>query len=560
MDESEAPLAPVAGFAESVHDSAIVMAILDDRDVMVYANRAFAVHLGLDDPNTLVGKPPVPAWTTDADKAAQAALEQRVRDHGPSTLTLKFNDERAVTFYLEPRHAARRIVVALADGPMPVASHERLNQLDPLTGLGNRLLFETRLRDWTAADTGQPGAVIMLDLDRFKQVNDTLGHLAGDELLTLVARRMRSVTRAEDTLVRLGGDEFAVLQTQGVQPDGARSLAARLVSLMSSAFLIDGHQVNTGASVGIAMLGAGTDKPADLLKHADLALYEAKRLGRSRFCFFEAKLARRALGRRQIELDLRRALGLRQLSLLYQPQHSILDQTITGFEALIRWEHPVRGVVSPVEFIPLAEEIGEINAIGEWVIHTACKEAMTWGGAQSVAVNVSPLQFENDDIVAIVRRALATTGLAPERLELEITEGTLMGESEAVLQRLWTIKDMGVGIAMDDFGTGYASLSYLNSFPFTKIKIDKSFIQAKQSPRSKALVEAIVKMGASLGMVTIAEGVETLAQYEEIARGGCATVQGYYIAKPMPPEAIAEYLRSLTIVRLTQKQALELSL
>lgn len=388
-------------------------------------------------------------------------------------------------------------------------------------------------------------AVIMIDLDRFKKINDTLGHGAGDTLLKLVAKRILSATRDNDTVIRMEGDEFVVLHTIGFQPIGAISVAKRIVELMSRSFLIEGQQTNIGASVGIAALNHGTDNIADLLKHADLALYAAKAAGRGIVKFFEPALAQRAMDRRNLEIDLSRALGLKEFVLMYQPQVNMADGTLQGFEALIRWHNPKRGLVSPADFIPLAEQTGEINAIGEWTLRTACKEAMSWDGNFSVAVNVSPIQFENESIVDIVRNALIATGLAPERLELEITEGVMMKDYETAQKHLWAIKKMGVGIAMDDFGTGYSSLSYLNSFPFSKIKIDQSFVRGESSPKSRALVQAIISLGASLKMTTIAEGVETKEQFDELAAGGCQSAQGYLISRPIATPAIAGFISDL---------------
>ncbi|MFD2191734.1 EAL domain-containing protein [Pistricoccus aurantiacus] len=539
---------------KSLEQASVGVAMLDERGRVAYANPAFASQLNLGEPRQLVGTAPLEYWAHGASAGERMALKIRLESDTAAVVALQVGDNRTTTLYLTAGDGPRRLVLSLPDWPLTgQVSQTPSIWLDPLTELGNRLLYDEQVRHWERLKRDEQfPAVILLDLDRFKQVNDTLGHATGDELLKLAARRMRSVTRESDKLIRLGGDEFAVLQTRGVQPDGARSVASRLVELMQRPFLIKGHQINSGASVGVAILGHGTEKPEELLKHADLALYEAKRQGRSRLCFFEPTLEHRALERRSLELDLRRALALRQFSLLYQPQKSLSGNRISGFEALIRWDHHERGRVSPMDFIPLAEEIGEIHHIGEWVMRTACREAMTWSEELNVAVNVSPVQFENDDIVSIVAKALETSGLAPERLELEITESTLLGNSEAVMKRLWAIRALGVGIAMDDFGTGYASLSYLNSFPFSKLKIDRTFLQqAEQSPRAKALMRSILAMGKSLGMATVAEGVETLDQYEELSRGGCTTAQGYYIAKPMAPETIEDYMRSSSAAPLT---------
>nr|WP_299379681.1 EAL domain-containing protein [uncultured Halomonas sp.] len=531
--------------AESVDAAAAGIAILDEQNSVVYANAAFATQLRLADSTPLIGTSPLSSWTHSASEQERHTLEDHIHGSGSSVVSLRVAENITTTLYLDDRREGRRIVMVIDDWPMSDAPRNVIAQLDALTGLANRTMYDKYIQD--LCDIGEESAgsaVVLLDMDRFKQVNDTWGHATGDTLLTLAAKRMRSAIRSNDTLIRLGGDEFVILQTQSKQPDGAQTVAERLVELLQRPFLIDGQQINSGVSIGVAVLGQGTSDPQELLKHAELALYEAKRLGRSRYCFFESNLESSALERCNLELDLRRALCLRQFSLLYQPQKSLSDDSISGFEALIRWDHPVRGRVSPVDFIPLAEELGEIHAIGEWVMRTACQQATTWEGKQIVAVNVSPLQFNDDHIVTVVREALQASGLAPQRLEVEITESTLMHNTEEVMQRLWAIKKMGVAIAMDDFGTGYASLSHLSSFPFSKLKIDKSFIQANQTPRAKALMEAILAMGTSLGMKTIAEGVETLDQYKDLARGGCTTAQGYYIAKPMAPENIAHFMRS----------------
>jgi predicted signal transduction protein with EAL and GGDEF domain len=340
----------------------------------------------------------------------------------------------------------------------------------------------------------------------------------------------------------MDGDQFVVLHTIGLQPDGAESVAKRIVELISRPFLIDGQQVNIGASIGIAALNYGTNNTIDLLKHAELALYEAKTAGFGNVKIFDPALVRLATERYQLEIDLRRALGLKEFMLMYQPQVKISNGALQGFEALIRWHHPTRGMVSPANFIPLAEETGDILAIGEWTLRTACKEALNWDGDYTVSVNVSPIQFENEKLVDIVRNTLASTGLPPARLELEITEGVLMKNQEHAQKILWAIKSMGVGIAMDDFGTGYSSLSYLNSFPFSKLKIDQSFVRVENSSKSRALVQAIINLGENLDMKTIAEGVETEEQLYELASSGCMEVQGYLISRPIAAKAIAEFI------------------
>lgn len=418
---------------------------------------------------------------------------------------------------------------------------------DHLTGLGNRLRYQQALAEWSPGGSDASAlAVLMIDLDRFKNVNDTLGHGAGDELLKIVASRLRAASREEDVLIRVGGDEFAILHTTGFQPDGAESVANRVVDLMSRPFLVQGHQVNIGASVGISVLNVTTRDRDDLLKHADLALYDAKASGKGTHRLFSNALADAAEFRRSIEIDLRRAVGLKEMELVYQPQLDIGGKKIIGFEALIRWNHPTRGVVPPLDFIPLAEEIGEIHTIGDWVLRTACAEARNWPGDLTIAINVSALQFEKETFVERISNALKVNELAPSRLELEITESVLMSQSKEVRSRLWEIKDMGISVAMDDFGTGYSSLSYLNSFPFSKIKIDQSFVRGEQTSKTKALVSAILSLGKALDMTTIAEGVETSAQLDELASQGCMEGQGYFIGKPMPADTIEHYLATYT--------------
>ena len=523
------------------------IAIVDDDNVITYSNTTFARRLNIDT---------LPRRLTDialAEARSRDLLEWQLRDIGESALTIEIAPGRSLTLYIGARRDGQRLVIAAIGWPhRDESTLDLAAQLDPLTGFGNRLMYAERLREFEALGA-RYAAVLVIDLDHFKQVNDTLGHGAGDELLVLVAQRIRASTRGNDTLIRLGGDEFVILIPDEKRREGLEALARRLVDLLGRPFLVDGHQINIGASIGIATLMGDSAQLQDLLRHADLALYEAKHQGRAGHYVFQSHLEQRAFDRRDFEVDLRRALGLRQFTLHYQPQTSMREQRVIGFEALIRWEHPTRGRVSPLEFIPLAEELGEIASIGRWVIRQACQQAMTWGDERlSVAVNVSPAQFADDTIVDVVRDALAHSGLAPARLELEITEGLFLEESESIMRRLWAIQELGVAIAIDDFGTGYASLGYLNSFPFSKIKIDKSFIQAEPSPRAKALISGILAMGSNLGMATTAEGIETLEQYRQLEHEGCNLAQGYYIARPMPAEQIADFLGQF---RLSAAQA-----
>jgi diguanylate cyclase (GGDEF)-like protein len=528
--------------------SSIGFAVITEDGVVACANSAFCEMLAISAPESIVGRSLV-EYVVSHFHSTIADLSQALKCPDAANVQLRLErDSEPLALQIASVDSGLRMLVA-AQLPKPAVDSTALNTFshrDPLTGIGNRMCLNDVITHWHPRGPDALSlAVIMIDLDRFKKVNDALGQGAGDTLLKLVAKRIQSATRDDDTVVRMGGDEFVVLHTIGLQPIGAESVAKRIVELMSRPFLIDGKQVNIGASVGIAALNFGTDNITDLLKHAEFALYEAKAAGRGTVRFFEPALALQAMERHNLEVDLRRALGLKEFILMYQPQVNMTDGALQGFEALIRWQNPARGLVSPVDFILLAEETGEIHAIGEWTLRTACKEAMSWDGNFSVAVNVSPIQFENERIVDIVRNVLASTRLPPERLELEITEGVLMKDFDNALKQLWEIKSLGVGIAMDDFGTGYSSLSYLNSFPFSKIKIDQSFVRGENSPKSRALVQAIISLGASLSIMTIAEGVETKEQYDQLATDGCLAAQGYLISRPIPTMAIADFIFNL---------------
>ncbi len=418
---------------------------------------------------------------------------------------------------------------------------------DSLTGLCNRELFEKRVT--AALPNGEPAgeapagengrrdlAVMLIDLDRFKTVNDTLGHPIGDALLRLVAKRLLSLVRQDDLVARLGGDEFAILVSPSLGQGAMEILARRIVDVIGRPYLVDGHLVNVGASIGIAVSPRHGRDYNQLMRSADLALYSVKNAGRSSYQVFEPTMDVRALARRSLEIDLRRAQALGELELYYQPQIDLETNTVVGFEALLRWRHPERGLVSPVDFIPLAEEIGLILSLGEWVLREACLEATRWPSEVSVAVNVSPHQFEDSGrLVDMVGKALSWSGLPGHRLEIEITESVLLRNESSVLAALHRIREMGVRVAMDDFGTGYSSLSQLNSFPFDKIKIDRSFVKESGDVSTQnAIIRAIAALGVSLGMTTIAEGVETTDQLARIRAEGCTSVQGYLFSKPVP--------------------------
>ncbi len=451
-------------------------------------------------------------------------------------------------------------VIAIAHKPMAgggwVATHQDITELqrieaqvthlahhDALTGLPNRTTLRMRIEEaLSCIARGEDVAVMCLDLDRFKAVNDTLGHPAGDELLKTVAKRLRSCVSEADTIARLGGDEFAIIQVAGEQPQDATALAQRVCDVVKRPFNLDGHQVVVGTSVGIAM-APGDGEDADLLiKNADMALYGAKSDGRGAFSFFEPEMDARVKKRRDLELDLRKGLELGQFELHYQPLQRVETREISGFEALLRWRHPERGLVSPADFIPLSEEIGLIVPLGEWVIRQACADASQWPDHVKVAVNVSPVQFKSGNLVSLVMSALAGSGIEPNRLEVEITESVLLLDSESTLSTLHQLRSLGVRIAMDDFGTGYSSLSYLRSFPFDKIKIDGSFIKdLDNSEDAAAIVRAVAGLGASLGMTTTAECVETEEQMNKVVAEGYGEIQGYFFSPPRPASEVADF-------------------
>ena len=417
---------------------------------------------------------------------------------------------------------------------------------DSLTNLPNRTMFRIEIEQaLKRTQRGESVAVLCLDLDYFKSVNDTLGHPIGDALLCAVADRLRGCVRENDVVARLGGDEFALVQVGTEQPNSSTMLAQRLIDELSTPYEINGHQIVIGASVGIAIAPADGNDADQIIKNADMALYRAKGDGRGRYRFFEADMDAKMQARRTLEIDLRRALVKGEFELHYQPLVNVKANEITGFEALVRWRHPDRGMISPGDFIPLAEEIGLIIPLGDWVLNQACSDAASWPSPIRVAVNLSPNQFKNPDLAHNVFRALAKSKLAPHRLELEITETVLLQDSEMTLATLHQLRNMGVRISMDDFGTGYSSLSYLRSFPFDKIKIDQSFIRDLATRDDSAvIVRAVTTIGNSLGISTTAEGVEDSSQLERLKDEGCTEVQGFFLGKPLPIKETMSLLES----------------
>ncbi len=416
---------------------------------------------------------------------------------------------------------------------------------DSMTGLANRVLLRDRLEQALGRMLEQESrlAVLYVDLDCFKDVNDALGHPVGDALLRMAAERLRACAREGDTVARLGGDEFAIIQDSIRDDEQASDLAKRIAEVIGAPFQVEGHDVTVSASIGIAVAPRDGADPDTLLKFADMALYAAKTDGRRTYRFFEAEMNARLHARRALETDLRLAFTRNEFELYYQPTIDVASGRIVGFEALLRWHHPVHGVISPGEFIGLAESIGLIVPLGEWVLREACAEAARWPGELTVAVNLSPLQFKNANLVQTVTAALAAAGLSPRRLELEITESVLLQENENNPATLHRLRDLGVRIALDDFGTGYSSLSYLRVFPFDRIKIDGSFV--KELPHNiecVSIVRAMADLARGLHMAITAEGVETPEQFEALRGYGCTAAQGYLFSRPLPAGDVRELL------------------
>jgi diguanylate cyclase (GGDEF)-like protein len=460
---------------------------------------------------------------------------------------------------------AKDSTVELEDGrtikirhrPMPgggwVATHEDITEQrqsevkieymahhDSLTDLANRALLNDRLeRALERVQHGEMVAVHHLDLDQFKAVNDTFGHPSGDRLLRLVAERLRALVGGADTIARMGGDEFVIVQVAIADPADATALAQAVIRELTEPYDIDGQQAVIGVSVGIS-IGPGDGSGSDrLLRNADLALYRAKSDGRGTFRFFEPAMDLQMQTRRVMEQDLRKALPAGEFELHYQPIVNLASNEISGFEALIRWNHPARGMISPAAFIPLAEEIGFILPMGEWVIRQACATAAQWPAHLHVAVNISAIQFRSPGLMQVIVGALAASGLAPTRLEIEITESVLLHNKEATLAVLHQLRALGIRIAMDDFGTGYSSLTYLQSFPFDKIKIDRSFVKnITDNPSSLNIVRAVAALANGMGMTATAEGVETAEQLAQITSEGCTEMQGFLFSRPLPAAEI----------------------
>jgi diguanylate cyclase (GGDEF)-like protein/PAS domain S-box-containing protein len=527
--------------------------------VVLDVNVAMAALIGWPQ-DALIGRSVFDLVTPKSHAALRARLESIRLGAGTETgdqaleLGLQHADGSEIPIEIlartMPLDSGNARVVAVRDIRERKAAEERIRYMahhDGLTGLPNRTLFQDRLGQALARAkrSGTTVSVLCLDLDRFKTVNDLNGHGAGDELLRQVAQRLSECIRADDTVARLGGDEFAIIQVGVSHPDGPAVLAERLVAEMARPFDLGGQQTVVGTSIGVSLFPSDGMTGDDLVRAADTALYRAKESGRSTFRFFEAQMDLRLQERRHLERDLRQAIANEQLKVHYQPLADCGEMRILGFEALVRWSHPERGNVSPADFIPLAEESGLIMPLGNWVLRNACREAMTWPDDKIIAVNLSPVQFRHADLAKTVLGILAETGLAPHRLELEITEGVLIEDAERTLATLNTLKAAGIHISLDDFGTGYSSLSYLQRFPFDKIKIDRSFIwEMEENDGSMAIVRAVIALGRSLHLTVTAEGVETPRQLDLLRSQDCDQAQGYLLGRPMSREDVAKLLLS----------------
>ena len=419
---------------------------------------------------------------------------------------------------------------------------------DPLTGLANRLLFKEQLENVLkdTLETPRPVAVLFIDLDGFKGINDTLGHSIGDLLLKAIATRIRDILPKNGRIARLGGDEFAVLQLSAEQPSAAIALAQQIIEVVGCPLAIEGYDVTVSASIGVAVADVGSMSAEKFLKSADIAMYCAKADGPGNYRMFDSEMDAVVQARSALERDMRNGIVQNEFRLFYQPLVSLETQKVTAFEALMRWQHPERGMISPAEFIPLAEDTGLIVRLGEWALREACFEAMGWPDDISVSVNLSAVQFAKGDLVATVMNALASSGLPAARLELEITETVLLEGSDQNVGILDQLHELGVRISLDDFGTGYSSIGYLRSFKFDKLKIDQSFVKdLLGDEKSLAIVRAIVGLGVSFGITTTAEGVETEDQERCLNLEGCNEVQGYLYSKPLPSNEIAMLLGKL---------------
>lgn len=541
------------------HQSDLVVKV-DTEGRLQFASPSFCMMFGIDEEH-LVGRELCPIINTGGPAVLKEAL-QRLDCHPKSCYhelcSQTLDGPRWFGWAMKGVTDEKGRIIAIVGIGRDVTDRKKAEQeirklahYDPLTGLPNRSLLYDRLSQTLAlAKRGATiAAVLFIDLDRFKHINDVFGHQVGDQLLQEASRRLTDSVRSSDTVARLGGDEFVVILTDIIKCSQAGTIASKIINIMGQPFQLDGHALHSGASIGVALYPADGEDVDTLLKHADVAMYQAKESGRGLFKFYSPDHNEKMLQRMELESSLRQALEKNELFLHYQPQIDRLTGAVSGFEALVRWQHPQLGVLLPSRFITVAEETGLIFQLGEFVLRTACKQARTWQkqgfNDLQVSINLSPRQFQQRSLIPMIDQIIEETGCNPTKLELELTETTLMDNAEDAAALLKALKRRGFRLAIDDFGTGYSSLSHLKHFPIDRLKIDRSFISdLNRSKEDAAIVEAIIAMAHSLGLQVVAEGIEHADQYGTLKKWGCETFQGFYFSPSLPVDQATDFIRS----------------